>query len=120
MCKICLAAVGLVLMLGSISHGAQPMQDQGFQIAGDVWNVPTPSGLRFSGPSVSVRTANIEGGTGAPCMACGGLGMACGGMGNCVHWTMVPWYAPWPDDGYGSGHGHGRCCVRRQGCGPGF
>ncbi len=107
MCKTCLAAVGLVLMLGSISHGAQPMQDYGFQASNDVWNAPRPSGLRFTGPGVSVQTSNIEGGLGAPCMACGGVG-------TCVHWTMSPWYAPWPDDGYV--HGHGRGCMRRQ-CG---
>jgi len=113
MCKISLAAVGLVLMLGSISHGAQPMSYDGYQIIGEVWSAPPPSGLRFSGTQgLSIRTADMGGGgMGAPCMGCGG--------GTCVHWTLTTWYGPWPDDGMTYGHGHGRCCRQPKcgGCG---
>jgi hypothetical protein len=68
----------------------------------------TPSGLRFSGDvgggGVSVRTGDYGGygggGGGGYGYGYGGYGGNCpcggGGAGICLHWTLLPWYAPWP------------------------
>jgi hypothetical protein len=60
---------------------------------GDPWNDSViPSGLRFTEPTTTVKTGSYGGGAYGGLGPCGG----CGAGGTCVHWTMLPWYAPWP------------------------
>ena len=101
--------LSLFLILIGLS-GAALAQEYGAvpfgSTSGDPWTDSVqPSGLRFTEPNTTTRTGAYGGGGGmGTCDTCGW------GAGTCVHWTLIPWYAPWPT-AHDLNKGHRRACC---------
>lgn len=113
MSKVMIAALVLTFGLCSASFAAQAYSVSGSGYNYDPFESTVPSGLRFGGNDITVRTGDTEGAPAAGAVAgpcCGGPG-GCGGIG-CLDWKLVSWFASWDDE---PGYGYGRRCGR--GCG---
>lgn len=104
MSRIWCGTLVFVLGLASVSFAFEPAQ-VGYQNYPEQTSAPVPSGLRFTGIELSVRTGHTEGGYGY-----GGCN-SCGQAGYCAPWTAVPWFGSWDEPHYHGGcHRGGRCC----------
>jgi hypothetical protein len=102
MSRICVAALVLALSVTSVSFAVEPYPSSGYGDPNDYIAAATPSGLRFGGADLSVRTGSIQDPAGyAGCSSCSGFG--------CLDWKYNTWYGSW-DGQHGYGHGDYRNC----------
>ena len=120
MSRILVVALVCALSLASVSFGFEPGQTPSYTSWQSGGSGLRPSGLRFPDATVSIRTGDGEvaapGGVemAAPCNSCGQYGN--GQLGQCIPWTVLPWYGSW-DSGH---HGHHRWGGCRSCGGGGF
>jgi hypothetical protein len=101
MSKICFGMLMMVTVLAGASVADEPAPGMGYGVAAPGMTDIRPSGLRFTGSDLSVRTGNIEGMQGpGDCQACGHL--------YCGDWKLSPWFASW-DEPHSQGCGQGHC-----------
>jgi hypothetical protein len=115
MSKICFAMLLWVTAVAGVSVADEPVPGMGFGVGASGMTDIRPSGVRFTGADLSMRTGNIEMRTGnvegmqgpGDCQTCGHL--------YCADWKLSPWFASWDDpQSHGCGHDHACCSTCGQ------